>query len=54
MNTGMPSSGPMIVESIRKLGFKPEDVRIMINGHAHIDHAGASPISRSSSAHGWR
>ena len=41
MNTGMPSSGPMIVESIRKLGFKPEDVRIMINGHAHIDHAGA-------------
>lgn len=41
MNTGMPSSGPMIVESIRKLGFKPEDIKIMINGHAHIDHAGA-------------
>jgi len=41
MNTGMPSSGPMIVESIRKLGFKPEDLKLMINGHAHIDHAGA-------------
>lgn len=41
MNTGMPSSGPMMVESIRKLGFKPEDIKIMINGHAHIDHAGA-------------
>lgn len=41
MNTGMPSSGPMIVESIRKLGFKPDDVKLMINGHAHIDHAGA-------------
>jgi metallo-beta-lactamase class B len=41
MNTGMPSSGPMIVESIRKLGFKPEDIKMMINGHAHIDHAGA-------------
>jgi metallo-beta-lactamase class B len=41
MNTGMPSSGPMIVDSIRKLGFKPEDIKIMINGHAHIDHAGA-------------
>lgn len=41
MNTGMPSSGPMIVDSIRKLGFKPEDVKLMINGHAHIDHAGA-------------
>ncbi|MGJ4932594.1 subclass B3 metallo-beta-lactamase [Bradyrhizobium sp. HKCCYLS2038] len=41
MNTGMPSSGPMIVDSIRKLGFKPEDIKVMINGHAHIDHAGA-------------
>ena len=41
MNTGMPSSGPMIIASIRKLGFRPEDVRILINGHAHIDHAGA-------------
>ncbi len=41
MNTGMPSSGPMIVESIRKLGFKPENIRLMINGHSHIDHAGA-------------
>jgi metallo-beta-lactamase class B len=41
MNTGMPSSGVMIEESIRKLGFKPEDLKIMINGHAHIDHAGA-------------
>jgi metallo-beta-lactamase class B len=41
MNTGMPSSGPMIVESIRKLGFRPEDIKLMINRHAHIDHAGA-------------
>jgi metallo-beta-lactamase class B len=41
MNSGMPSSGPMIVQSIRKLGFRPEDIKIMINGHAHIDHAGA-------------
>ena len=41
MNTGMPWSEPMIVNSIRKLGFKPEDIKLMINGHAHIDHAGA-------------
>jgi metallo-beta-lactamase class B len=40
-NTGMPSSGPMIVESIRRLGFKPEDIRLLINGHAHVDPAGA-------------
>jgi metallo-beta-lactamase class B len=41
LNTGMPTSGPMMVESIRKLGFKPEDIKIIINGHAHSDHAGA-------------
>jgi metallo-beta-lactamase class B len=41
MNTGMPSSGPMIVDSIKKLGYVPADIKLMINGHAHIDHAGA-------------
>jgi glyoxylase-like metal-dependent hydrolase (beta-lactamase superfamily II) len=41
LNTGTPNSGPMIVESIRKLGFKAEDIKIIINGHGHSDHAGA-------------
>ena len=40
-NTGMPESGPLIVESIRTLGFDPKDIKILINGHGHIDHAGA-------------
>ncbi len=41
LNTGMPSSGPMIADSIRTLGFKTEDIKIIVNGHAHVDHAGA-------------
>lgn len=41
LNTGTPKSGPMIADSIRKLGFKPEDIKIIINGHGHSDHAGA-------------
>ena len=41
MNTGMPSSGPMIVELDPEARPQPEDIKIMINGHAHIDHAGA-------------
>lgn len=41
LNTGSPKSGPMIAASIRKLGFKPEDIKIIINGHGHSDHAGA-------------
>jgi len=40
LNTGMPDSGPMIEASIRKLGFKPEDIKLMLTCHAHIDHVG--------------
>jgi len=40
LNTGMPSSGPMIEASIRKLGFKPEDIKFILTCHAHIDHVG--------------
>ncbi|MFO1019972.1 MAG: subclass B3 metallo-beta-lactamase [Planctomycetales bacterium] len=40
LNTGMPGSGPMIEASIRKLGFKPEEIKLLLIGHAHIDHAG--------------
>lgn len=40
LNTAMPGSGPMIADSIRKLGFKPEDIKIIANGHAHLDHVG--------------
>jgi metallo-beta-lactamase class B len=40
VNTAMPSSGPMIEASIRKLGFKPEDIRLIVACHAHIDHVG--------------
>ncbi len=40
LNTGMPPSGPMIEASIRKLGFKPEDVKLLLTCHAHVDHVG--------------
>jgi metallo-beta-lactamase class B len=40
LNTGMPGSGPMIVSSIEKLGLRAEDIKIIINGHGHADHAG--------------
>lgn len=41
VNTGMPSSGPMMVNDIVALGFRPEDVKVLLSVHAHIDHAGA-------------
>jgi metallo-beta-lactamase class B len=39
----------MIVDSIRKLGFDPADIEILINGHAHSDHAGAFAFMKQSS-----
>lgn len=41
INTGMPSSGPMMLEGIRSLGYRPEDVKLLLSVHAHTDHAGA-------------
>ncbi len=37
---GFVETAPMIVANIRKLGFDPKDVKILLNSHAHVDHAG--------------
>ena len=37
---GLPESVPRIMSSIRALGFRPEDVRLILNSHVHFDHAG--------------
>ncbi len=36
----LPESAPQIVASIRSLGFRIEDVKIILNSHVHFDHAG--------------
>lgn len=36
----LPESVPLIAENIRELGFRVEDVRLILNSHAHFDHAG--------------
>lgn len=41
INTAMPGSGPLIEAAIRRLGFDPRDVRLLLTGHAHVDHVGA-------------
>ena len=37
---GMPESAAVIEKSIRTLGFKPEDIRILLTTQAHFDHVG--------------
>ena len=40
LDGGMPGSAKDFEASIRKAGFKPEDIKILLITHAHIDHAG--------------
>jgi metallo-beta-lactamase class B len=37
---GLPESAPLIMANIRALGFRVEDVKLIVNSHAHFDHAG--------------
>jgi metallo-beta-lactamase class B len=36
----LPASAPQILANIRALGFRVEDVKLILNSHAHFDHAG--------------
>lgn len=40
INSGMPGSGELIEKSIIKAGFNPKDIKLILCGHAHIDHVG--------------
>lgn len=37
---GLPESAPLIAEHIRALGFRPQDIKLILSTHAHFDHAG--------------
>src|SRR3954453_6069781 len=41
INTGLADSTPLIRESISKLGFRLEDVKILLTMQAHFDHVAA-------------
>jgi metallo-beta-lactamase class B len=36
----LPQSAPLIARNIAALGFRIEDVRLIVNSHPHFDHAG--------------
>jgi metallo-beta-lactamase class B len=37
---GLPESAAQIANHIRQLGFRIEDVKLIVNSHVHFDHAG--------------
>jgi metallo-beta-lactamase class B len=36
----LPQSAPLIAQHVQQLGFKIEDVKLILNSHVHYDHAG--------------
>ena len=55
----LAESAPLIAANIRALGLRPEDIKLILNSHAHSDHAGGiaelqrvsgAPVMASASA----
>jgi metallo-beta-lactamase class B len=47
----LPESVPQVVANIRSLGFRIEDVKLIVNSHVHFDHGGGiSELQRLSGA----
>lgn len=51
---GYPETAPLITASIARLGFDIADVRVLLNSHAHFDHAGGlAALQEASGAELW-
>ncbi len=42
IDTGFPQTVYLLLESIRRLGFDPRDLAIILHTHAHYDHIGGT------------
>jgi metallo-beta-lactamase class B len=40
LDVGLPANAAMVEKSIQALGFRLQDVKILLNSHAHFDHSG--------------
>lgn len=40
VDTGFEETVPLILRGVAQLGFKPEDIKLILSSHAHIDHVG--------------
>jgi metallo-beta-lactamase class B len=54
LDGGYPSTAPMIMASIAKLGFNIKDVKVLLNSEAHPDHGGGlTVLQQASGAQLW-
>ena len=49
LDGGYPSTAPMIMASIAKLGFDIRDVKVLLNSEPHPDHAGGLGVLQQAS-----
>lgn len=55
IDRGLMESAPLIAANIRTLGFRLEEVRVLLNTHVHYDHAsGLAALQRLSGGGGVR
>jgi metallo-beta-lactamase class B len=54
LDGGYPTTAPMIIASIAKLGFSIKDVEVLLNSEPHPDHAGGlGVLQQASGAELW-
>ncbi len=51
IDTGLPESASMIAANVRTLGFRVQDIKLIVSSHAHFDHVGGlAELQRMSGA----
>lgn len=46
IDTGFEDTVPHLLDSIDKLGVKPNDIKVILSSHAHIDHVGGLALMK--------
>lgn len=49
LDAGFAETVPMVEANVKKLGFELSDVKILLNNHAHSDHAGGLALLKEKS-----
>ena len=46
LDVGVNENAAMVAANVRKLGFDPGQIKVILNSHAHLDHAGGIAAMR--------
>lgn len=49
LDAGFEATAPLVLASIRALGFDPKNIRMLLNSQAHFDHAGGLAAIKAAS-----